>query len=113
MNRFTQAFSRTGVDSLVRQFGDTITYLPAVGEARVIQAIIERSEIQFVNIGETPVQSITVRVKDHSVVGIASTEIDTGGDEIDLPLRIGEDPVTRSITRVISTDNGFVRFAVE
>ena len=111
--RFARMFARTGAQFLVREFGDTVTYRPLGGAARVVSAIIEREEVRFVSVGEVPVQTITVSVKDDSVFGIATTEIDTGGDQIDLPLRVGETAVTRTITRVISTENGMVTFAVE
>lgn len=112
--RFSQRFSRTSAPSLVREFGETVTYYPAGGGAsRSIQAMVDRESIRFVGPGEAQVQQITVRVRNHATLGILSDLIDTGGDAVALPLRVGESAVQRSIVRVLSTENGLVEFVVE
>lgn len=113
MSIFARQFKRTGGGLLLRQFGDRITYYARSGATgRQVQAMIERDQ-QLIDGVPVPGQPFVVRVLNDSHKGISATEIDTGGDEISVPLRVGEDAERRSIVQVISTENGMVRFMVQ
>jgi hypothetical protein len=58
-------------------------------------------------------QSIVVRVLNNSTTGISSTEIETGGDEIAVALRLGETSVRRAIVRVQADSTGFLRLLLQ
>ena len=77
-----------------------VTYFPASGAARRMQAVIFRS-------GEAE-----VLVKNSADGGIASTEVNTGGDKMELDLRAGKRPVTERITEIIDQDAGMMRLKV-
>jgi hypothetical protein len=112
--RFAQQFARAAVPNLVRQFGDTIIYMPRHGPARSgIAAMIERNVEVMSEADGFVVHAMVLRVVNDSTTGISAAEIDQGGDQIKVPLRVGEPAVTRTIVQVISTENGLVRFAVE
>ena len=115
MSIFETQFGRTGAVNLTRQFGESVTYHPDVGDDRTIDyAIVERDGPGLIGEYGTPVYQAVIRVKNDSTTGISATEIDTGGDELSFPLRRGETPVTRkSIVKVLGTDNGLVRFGVQ
>ena len=101
---FHKQFLRTGTPNLLRQFGEPITYHTTGGTQREIdRALVDR----------TNAPKLIVRVRNASVGGISSSEIDTGGDEISVPLRIGETAVRRSVIELIDDSNGFTRFVVE
>lgn len=110
MTRFASQFARTGGVNLIYQFGESVTYVPDSGAERTIQAIVER-ETQVIDNG-IPALATVVRVRNDSTLGISATEIDTGTDQLKVSLRVGEAAQTRQIVRVVSTDNGFVRFMV-
>lgn len=109
--RFASMFAKTGAPNLMLQFGDSITYLPSAGGSRSIQAMIERETVESSD-GVLAKQMI-VRVKNSATEGIAATEINEGGDQVQLPIRVGESAVTKTILHVLSTENGLVRFLVQ
>lgn len=110
-SRFAQQFSRTGAVTLVHQFGDDLIYYAGgIGDGRAIRGMIERSQAPLDVLGEVMANPIVIRVLDDATTGISSTEIDTGVDLIGVPLRVGEEPQQRQITRVLSTENGIIRF---
>ena len=105
--RFEQIFSRTAAINLIRQFGEAITYYPGSGAtSRSINGIVERGTLQL--IGEITGQAIVIRVRNSATAGILSTEIDTGGDEIEFPLRAGDTPRRRSVVKVINDNAGIL-----
>lgn len=111
--RFAQQFSRFGVDALLRQFGETITYYAGgVGSGLEIQALIQRDVSVVDESGQVIGQSTVMRVKDDATTGVAADAIDTI-DEVSFELRVDETPQRKVVARVIGTDNGFVRFEVQ
>lgn len=109
MSRFRSQFKRGGSVSLVRQFGETITYIPSNGIGRSIQAIIERNVATPIG---TTANEIICRVLDDAVLGISSTEINDGRDKVCLSLTMGGTEEIREITRMDDDSNGMVRFTV-
>jgi len=83
---------------------ETVTYFPASGSARRIIAVITRSEP-----GRMPV--INALVMNSSSEGIASDEVDTGGDKIECAKRVGEKPGLLRITEVLNQDAGLILLA--
>lgn len=109
---FASQFRRIGGPNLVRQFGESLTYHPRGGVARTVKGIVER-DVEVISEAGVSGKATIVRVLDKSVCGIQSTEIDTGGDEIEVSLRVGDVAKRKSIMRVMSTANGVVRFMVQ
>lgn len=94
-------------------FAETVVYRPREGEPRTIQALVDRDPPEA--LGEdvttrTPVLHVTVR--NDSVAGITAAEVDTGGDRIDLPLRVGGSATTRPIVGIVRQDAGLVTLEV-
>jgi len=112
---FGGLFARAGASQMMRSFSEAVTYHPAgATPGREIDAMIERGTMSVITeIGEQVAPAIIVRVKNSSTLGISSTEIDTGTDEIALPLRDGEAAVRRRIVRVINDANGLLRVLVQ
>jgi hypothetical protein len=75
-------------------------------------AIVERDVAVPSETGDQVAQAIIVRVLDNAASGISALEIDDGRDKVSLPLRIGDIPQQRNITRRIDDANGVVRFMV-
>ena len=91
MTAFDTAFKAAAVPCLFGQFGESLTYRPAGGGTRSITGMVTRDDRQAVpglpQTATKPTQ--TVVVYNDSTTGIAATEINTGGDSIDVPVRFG------------------------
>jgi len=90
-----------------------VTYFPVSGDSRRIQAVVNRPGPERIaeigggrEVGE-------VLVKNSSSDGIASTEVDTGGDKIKMGPRAGSVPVLLRITKIISQDAGMIKLKVQ
>jgi len=98
---------------LVTLGGEEITYLPAGGGSRTIDAIVNRdqpTELGDAPHGHAPLAVIVVR--NDATAGISSAEVDTGGDQVRLAVRLGKDPQDRRITKIISQDSGMMQLEV-
>lgn len=97
-------------------FAETVTYHPRlfksgdVRTARTITAIVIREGLQTVSEdgGETITPVFEVHITNSSTTGISSSELDTGGDQIALPIRDGLTPSKRTITRLVTQDHGML-----
>lgn len=113
-NRFGTHFGQYAALNLLRQFGESALYTPSGGVGRSITVMVERREPQIIaEVGDVPSQSMIVRALNNPSTGISSEEIDTGGDKIAVPLRIGEAFKTLSIVTVLSDTAAFTRFLVQ
>jgi len=83
---------------------EIVTYYPASGSARQISAVITRSEP-----GSPP--AIEALVLNDPAEGIASEDMDTGGDEIECAKRVGEKPKRLRITEILNQDAGLMLLA--
>jgi len=97
------------------EFAETVTYYPhkfygAVERApRVISAVVFREAIaQLTENGDVVTYQFEVHVANDSTVGISSTEIDTGGDQIEFPPRDGKTAERRTITAITTQDHGML-----
>lgn len=89
-------------------FEESIVYRPRVGSTRNIVAIVDRSPPAPLGPPGTLAAQLTVAVMNSAVVGISAGELDTGGDSIDVALRVGGTPETRRITRIAEQDAGML-----
>lgn len=101
--------------NLLRQFGEWIVYLPrAGGKPRRIFARVVRNDTSIISeTGEVVGQNITITVENSVTTGILATEIDSGGDEVQVAIEEGGELVTRSIAKVLNDSNGQVNFLVQ
>jgi hypothetical protein len=98
---------------LLREHGETIAYYPAGStQGRCIAAIVTRDVEIPGEVGDQAGYVMVVRVLDSCTLGISSTEINDGIDEVGLPLKVGGEAVRRQITRRVDDANGMVRFIV-
>jgi len=79
------------VSEILTACGAAVQYYAADGSpARQIYAIIAREPTEQIGgIAGAMASGITIRVANNSDIGISSDELDTGGDEVELPVRIG------------------------
>jgi hypothetical protein len=100
---------------VVDDFAEVVTYYPhrfygtAAREPRQIKAVVMREQTTAFNedvVTNLPVYQI--HVANDATHGISSEELDTGGDQIELPPRDGETPQRKSITQLITQDHGML-----
>lgn len=100
----------------VSDFAEVVIYAPRQQSGkpfraqRSVNAVVFRESLQSVD--EDDNESITpmfmVHVANDSISGIASNEIDCGGDQIILSIRDGLPPVARTIMRIDEQDHGML-----
>lgn len=78
---------------------ETVVYAPVVGEARSISALVDREVAVETPTG--PVLTTLVRVRNDATLGIASTQVDTGGDTIACAVKRGDTAQARRITQIV------------
>lgn len=94
----------------VNDFAESVTYYPRSGSrSRAINAVVNRDAIALIpEDGDTVTCVFEVSVVNNLTTGITSDEIDTGGDMIAFSPRVGEPVSKRSITRILSHDEGML-----
>ena len=90
--------------------GESVRYKPkAGGDPRTILAVVTRGQpdgLEGAGYGHSPLT--TIFVANDSTTGISAAEINTGGDEIEYAVRIGEDVTDRRITKIAQQDAGML-----
>lgn len=96
-------------------FAELVTYRPhrfygdAERPVRTISGVVIREQLSvFSEDGDTILAVYQVHVANDSDVGIASSEIDLGGDQIEFPPREGMASERRSIVKMSEHDPGML-----
>lgn len=90
-------------------FAEPVTYYKANGKARKINAIVNRDALAILpEDGDTITPVFEVHVANDVDEGIASDELNLGGDQIAFPVRVGKPVERRSIIKLIAHDNGML-----
>lgn len=90
------------------EFAESAPYRPKGGTARTISAVVFRLLPQVNEDENRSLQVFEVHVANNSTTGIAASEINLGGDEIDLADRVGKTPKPRSIVQILDQDEGML-----
>lgn len=92
---------------------ETITYFPASGSSRQIKAVVDRpGPEQIGDFSGVQRDSIEILVRNSSAYGIASTEVDTGGDKVQIGIRVNRRPIMMRIVEILGQDAGMVNLKV-
>lgn len=95
-------------------FGETFIYLGSGGGERSIVGIVNRDPVEGLDSlphGNAPVMMI--EVENNAENGIASYEIDTGGDKARVEYRPGETPLDRRITKIGKMDRSSMTLEIK
>lgn len=103
---------KTAAASLVTMFGESAKYLPRGGGSRDITAIINRAGINDMPGAQSHSPVTKVSVINNSSTGISSSELDTGGDKIELSIRYGQAVQQRRITQILFHSAGLMELEV-
>lgn len=110
---FNDTLIDTADDFLDAFDAEDIKYYPKGGGVREIRAIVDRQGVAA--LGDAPhgkSHLLNITVKNDDTEGISSSEVDTGGDEVELQVRLSESVKRRRITKVISQDPGMMQLEV-
>jgi hypothetical protein len=91
-------------------FAEPVVYYKRTGKARSINAIIVRDALSILpEDGDTVTPVFEIHVANDVTLGIASDELDLGGDSIAFAVRIGERPTRRTILKLLAHDEGMLQ----
>jgi len=96
------------------EFAETVVYNPQGGGSRTILAVVDREPPSiFDDLGNVLSLTFMVYVANSSTAGITATEVDVGGDQIQVSAKTGELPRRAfTIVRVMANDEGMLQLAV-
>lgn len=90
-------------------FAESVVYYKRNGLSRTINVIVMREAFAInPEDGDTITPVFEIQVANDSAKGIASDEINIGGDMISFAVRVGKTVERRSITRLIQHDEGML-----
>ena len=90
-------------------FAEPVVYIKRTGKARPIGAIVVRDMLSILpEDGDTITPVFEIHVANDNIKGIASDELDLGGDCIAFAVRVGEKPERRTITKLKEHDEGMM-----
>ena len=93
----------------VNDFAEVVTYYARHGSAREMTVQVFRDAFGVLaEDGDTVLPTFEIHVKNDSTLGISSEELNVGGDSIEFAVRVGQAKARRSITRLISHDEGML-----
>lgn len=97
------------------EFSETITYYFRAGGSRSIKAIIDRDPPAFYDAGGNVVlPEFTIEIDNNCTTGIKTTEIDSGGDEVELFAKEGDTvAVRKTILKIQRHDMGAITLALK
>ena len=112
---FDKLFGKSGFALLLTQFGEPITYMPNGGVSRTVKAIVEREPLAiFDAVGNAIFPSAMIRVSNCRSGGVHARDVDTGKDQFEFVLDIGDTSPRRfSVMRLVSQDSGVTYLAVK
>ncbi len=105
MSAFDDTLELAGEAMLACLDPETITYTPAVGAARSIEALIQR-EVPLELANHEIVPATVLRVRNHATLGILASAVDTGGDKITWQPKRGGATKDSRIVRIVAQDAG-------
>jgi len=95
-------------------FVEWVEYLPREGRARTIRAVVERSPPEPLDGAPGGVKpSMVLVVLNDEQAGVGSREVDTGGDRVRVPSRIGRAAEEHRILDVAQNDEGTLELKVQ
>jgi len=100
-------------DVFLANFGEAVTYYPKGGSSRDIVAIVDRNPVS--GLAGSPhgnTRRFLLIVKNAAADGISSSEVNTGGDKVELSGRIGETAIQSRIRAVPWHDHGMMHLEV-
>lgn len=114
MTVFDSLFAEAAAPELLAQFGESVVYVPKGGTPRTIAlAIVDRNPPEALvgpASGHGPMLLVTV--EDHATRGILKTELNTGGDRIEVAVRKGGAAKSMQINKLVKDTGGMLTIEI-
>ena len=92
-----------------QEFGESIVYYKRNGRTRPISAVVIREALGILpEDGDVVYPMFEIHVANDPSEGIASDELNLGGDQLEFPDRVGQTPKRHSILKLLSHDEGML-----
>lgn len=105
MTVFDTKFGTYSAPKLLVEWGEPIVYVPRDGTPRDIEAIIDRNPPETIGGAGVRGPRFTAQVTNDVLLGITSDELNTGGDKLEFPPRVGQAAKSYPIQKLL-TDAG-------
>jgi hypothetical protein len=92
--------------------GESVTFKHGTGISRSIKAYVQRDVIDSLGNVDAGAPKLTVWVANNSGYGIKRSELDTGGDRLSLPTKVGGTAADRPISALLAEDSACLRLEV-
>lgn len=90
-------------------FAEVVKYYPRTGTARSVNAIVIREALAVLpEDGDAVIPLFEVHVANTATNGITSDELNLGGDRLEFAVRVGGATTRRTITKLLSHDEGML-----
>ena len=90
-------------------FAESVVYYKRNGRSRKINAVVIREALGILpEDGDVVYQMFEIHVANDPIEGIASDELNLGGDQLEFPDRVGQPPKRHSILKLLSHDEGML-----
>jgi hypothetical protein len=90
-------------------FAEPVTYYTRSGSAREIQAVVIREALAILSEdGDNVVPMFEIHVTNNATTGIASDELNLGGDSMEFAIRVDGPKTRRTILKLLSHDEGML-----
>jgi hypothetical protein len=92
-----------------QDFAESIVYHKRNGRTRPINAVVIREALGILpEDGDVVYPMFEIHVANDPSEGIASDELNLGGDQLEFPDRVGQPPKRHSILKLLSHDEGML-----
>ena len=110
---FRTHFKAIGFPALLAQFGEPIVYFPRAGGTKPFSAIVERRQFEIYVAGDIVLAHYSIRFFDDCETGMQASDIDTGGDEVEVVANETDSQRDRlTVLKIVNQDNGKVEIAL-
>ena len=112
---YDRRFGRSAFPRHESYFGEPITYFLRDGGQRSFNAIINRDPPAFYDsVGNVVLPEFTIEFSRDCKDGILASEVDTGGDEVELLAEVDATiPVRKTVLKIISQDSSVLVLALK
>jgi hypothetical protein len=107
---FDRRFKLSGFPLLLQQYGEPVTYYPVLGASRSMWAIINRNPLEVYDAasGTVVLYPMSIRLYGNATGGVSPAELNTGGDEFGLLVRVDDTTATRKTVMVLQSQTSGV-----
>lgn len=103
----------SGLARLLAAYGETVVYVPSGGTERSISAIVRRVAIALAGPSNAyAAPAIVITVANDATLGISSSELNLGLDNVKVAQRPGQTQQSRPISKVVQCNDSLLQLEI-